>query len=112
VAIHEKIRAIHANMAAQKVLVAVTYSKPGIQPPIYLAGTFSHPPWQPQEMQHTINEQGEYAFTKEVEVEEGKEYQYKFRVGEGDWWLLNEDAPSGTYSLVWRAPSKEFLSKP
>jgi len=47
-------------------------------------------------MQRTVDKQGEYTFTKEVEVEEGQEYQYKFRVGEGDWWLLNEDQPTVT----------------
>lgn len=88
--------------------MAVKYSKPGIQPPIYLAGSFSHPAWQPQEMQHTVNEQGEYMFVQEVQVEEGKEYQYKFRVGQGDWWLLNENAPDGAYSLAWREPSTIF----
>lgn len=50
-------------------------------------------------MQHTVDEEGEYTFTKEVEVEEGKDYQYKFRVGEGDWWLLNEDERTGKYPL-------------
>ena len=49
-------------------------------------------------MQHTTDELGEYKFTKELEVEEGQEYQYKFRVGEGDWWLLNEDEPTSMYS--------------
>lgn len=48
-------------------------------------------------MQYTTDEQGEHKFTKEVEVEEGQEYQYKFRVGEGDWWLLNEEEPTGTF---------------
>lgn len=50
-------------------------------------------------MQHAVDEEGEYTFTKEVEVEEGKDYQYKFRVGEGDWWLLNEAEPTGKYPL-------------
>jgi hypothetical protein len=39
---------------------------------------------------------GDYEFYKEVQAEEGKEYQYKFRVGEqGDWWMLNEESPTG-----------------
>jgi hypothetical protein len=85
-------------IAPKKSSVVITYSKLGIQPPIYVAGSFCN--WQPQEMQHTIDELGEYRFTKDVEVEEGKEYQYKFRVGEGDWWLLNEDEQTGMYSLL------------
>jgi hypothetical protein len=86
-------------MAPKMVSVTVKYSKPGTQPPIYLAGSFSDPEWQPQEMQHTTKEENEYEFTKEVEVEEGKEYQYKFRIGSGEWWVLNEDSPTGTKHL-------------
>jgi len=47
-------------------------------------------------MQYTTDEAGEHEFYKEVQVEEGRAYQYKFRIGEGDWWLLNEDSPTGT----------------
>jgi hypothetical protein len=91
-------------MAPKTVFVIVKYSKPGIQPPIYLAGSFSNPAWQPQEMLYTTNEANEHDFYKEVQVEEGHEYQYKFRVGEGDWWLLNEDSATGmsrSISRIW-----------
>ncbi|KAG0647618.1 hypothetical protein D0Z07_6849 [Hyphodiscus hymeniophilus] len=81
------------HAARRKSTVEISYSKPGTKPPIYVAGSFCD--WQPQEMQYT-DEQGEYRFTKAVEVEEGNEYQYKFRVGEGEWWLLNEDEPTVT----------------
>lgn len=82
-------------MASNKVSVTVKYSKPGTQPPIYLAGSFSDPQWQPQEMEHSPIGDNEYEFKKEVEVEEGKEFQYKFRIGEGDWWTLEENSPTG-----------------
>jgi hypothetical protein len=82
-------------MAPHKISITIKYSKLGTQPPIYIAGSFSDPAWQPQEMSHTQGEDREFDFTKDVEVEEGKEYQYKFRIGEGDWWLLNEDSPNG-----------------
>jgi hypothetical protein len=82
-------------MVPKVVRVAVKYSKPGIQPPVYIAGSFSDPAWQPQEMQHTINENGDYEYTKEIQIEEGKEYQYKYRIGSGEWWLLSEDSPTG-----------------
>ena len=85
-------------MATQKKSTIVRYSVPGTQPPLYVAGSFSNPEWTPLPMQYTVNDDGEYLFTKEVEAEEGKEYQYKFRVGEGDWWLLNEDEPTGEHS--------------
>ncbi|TAQ83404.1 hypothetical protein B7494_g8271 [Chlorociboria aeruginascens] len=83
-------------MAQHTTLVTVKFSKLGTLPPVYLAGSFSDPAWQPQEMQYTIDENNEYEYHKEVEVEEGKQYQYKFRVGQGDWWVLNESAPTVT----------------
>lgn len=78
--------------------MTVRYSKPGTLPPIYLAGSFSEPAWQPQEMEYTAHGDNEYEYHKDVQLEEGVEYQYKFRIGEGDWWILNEDAPTGTCS--------------
>ncbi|KAH8653212.1 hypothetical protein BGZ60DRAFT_180509 [Tricladium varicosporioides] len=83
-------------MAPPTVTVTVRYSKPGTQPPVYLAGSFSDPAWQPQEMEHTTNPDGEHEYHKNVQIEKGKEYQYKFRLGPGDWWTLNEDAPTVT----------------
>ncbi|KAK0128283.1 hypothetical protein ONS95_000258 [Cadophora gregata] len=83
-------------MASKTVSISVKYSKPGTQPPIFLAGSFSDPAWQPQEMQYTTDENNEHEFFREVNVEQGKEYQYKFRIGLGEWWILNEDSPTGT----------------
>lgn len=74
----------------------VKYALPGTKPPVYLAGSFSHPEWQPQEMQYTHHQgSDEYEFYKEVDIEEGRDYQYKFRLGPGDWWILNESSPVG-----------------
>ncbi|CAD6444959.1 ac8ac712-7ee9-4ddd-ab06-e076f9af3e14 [Sclerotinia trifoliorum] len=82
-------------MADTKTSVVIKYSKPGAAPPIYLAGSFPESVWQPQEMDYT-NDSDHYVFSKAVEVEEGKEYQYKFRIGNGDWWMSDEDAPTVT----------------
>ena len=82
-------------MAPKSVSVTVRYSKPGTQPPIYLAGSFSDPAWEPQEMQYTTTEGNEHEFQKELQVEEGQVYQYKFRIGNGDWWMLNEESATG-----------------
>lgn len=46
-------------------------------------------------MQYTTDENNEHEFFKEVYVEQGKEYQYKFRIGLGEWWIMNEDSPTG-----------------
>ncbi|OLN93895.1 hypothetical protein CCHL11_03402 [Colletotrichum chlorophyti] len=78
------------------VSVTITYRQPGTQPPIFVAGSFSEPQWEPQEMQFTTEEDGEHTFYKTVEVSPGSQFQYKFRVGVGDWWVLNEDAATVT----------------
>lgn len=83
-------------MAATGIPVVITYHKPGTRPPIYVAGTFSDPPWQPLEMEHTMREDGEHEFKKEVYGEAGSTIQYKFRVGEGDWWVLDGETPTVT----------------
>ncbi|KAI6713750.1 hypothetical protein JHW43_003690 [Diplocarpon mali] len=84
--------------APATVTVTVRYSKPGTQPPIYLAGSFDSPQWhEPREMRYTTDEHNEHDFYTDVDVQEGREYQYKFRVGPGDWWVLNEDSPTGVY---------------
>lgn len=52
-------------------------------------------------MEFTHGEDGVYTFTKTFEVEPNSKIAYKYRVGEGDWWVLNEDAPTSTWpSLV------------
>ena len=46
-------------------------------------------------MEYTKNEDGELEFHKDFEAEEG-DYQYKFRLGPGDWWTLDESKPTGS----------------
>jgi hypothetical protein len=83
-------------MTTRRTTVAINFSKPGILPPVYLAGSFSDPAWQPKPMEFTLGEHNEHKFHAEIEVEEGKEYQYKFRLGDGDW-MLDQDAPTGKF---------------
>lgn len=74
----------------------VKYALPGTKPPVYLAGSFSDPTWQPQEMEYEeVN--GEFEFRKEIEVQPGQQYDYKFRLGPGDWWVLDEAAPTSEF---------------
>ncbi|KAI9780053.1 MAG: hypothetical protein M1839_007035 [Geoglossum umbratile] len=86
--------------------VRIAYARPGSVPPVYLAGSFTAPPWDPQEMQYTelrskeaeSGETGqqarpEYQFYKDLDVEEGR-WQYRFRVGQGDLWVIDENAPT------------------
>ncbi|KAI0901491.1 hypothetical protein F4806DRAFT_2575 [Annulohypoxylon nitens] len=66
--------------------------KEGISSPVYVAGSFSNPPWQPQEMDVSIDQDGTHTHTKTVMADDGSEIQYKFRIGSGDWWALDENA--------------------
>ncbi|KAM5351510.1 hypothetical protein ACJ41O_004233 [Fusarium nematophilum] len=81
---------------APKTAFSITYKKAGTSPPVFLAGSFSDPQWELQEMQYTRDEDGEHTFQSEVMVEAGKDYQFKLRVGEGDWWVLAENYPVAT----------------
>lgn len=84
-------------MASSKVHKTITYANPGTQPPLYLAGSFSDPQWQPQEMEFTKSDNDNHHFHKSIVIEPGREYQYKFRNGPGDWWILDESAPVGMF---------------
>ncbi|KEZ42639.1 hypothetical protein SAPIO_CDS5892 [Scedosporium apiospermum] len=99
-----------------KVPITLSYRKPGTQPPLFVAGTFTEPPWTAQEMSYTIGSDGEHAFSHTCKVEPGSEIQYKFRVGTGNWWALNEDAPTvtdsaGNQNNVLKAPSLVEVKK-
>lgn len=96
-------------MTSPQVTAKIIYSKPGTQPPVYLAGTFSEPEWDPIELEYTT-EGEEHQFYKEVQVQENEQYQYKFRIGSGDWWVLNEDAPTGMHGQRSQGSSSIYLA--
>lgn len=82
-------------MAESKVPFIINYRKTGTSPPIFIAGTFSDPAWHPTEMDHGIDGDGEHTFKAQVLVEPGKDYQFKIRIGEGDWWILSDNYATG-----------------
>lgn len=88
-------------MASKSVPISITYASPGAMPPVYVAGDFTG--WQAIEMDYTTKD-GENHFFKEVHVNAGSKHQYKFRLGPGDWWVLNEDAPTGKLTLLHYLP--------
>ncbi|KAI4728119.1 hypothetical protein E4T49_04060 [Aureobasidium sp. EXF-10728] len=71
----------------------IHYSHPGLQPPVFIAGSMCEPQWEPIEMKQKEKEDGELEFEHEFEADPG-EYQYKFRLGPGDWWVLDETKPT------------------
>ena len=76
--------------------VEINYRSSDLQPPLWVAGSFSNPPWVPFEMQHVTAANGEHVFSKVIHVKPGTAVQYKFRVGSGDWWVLDESMPTVT----------------
>ncbi|KAF2972194.1 hypothetical protein GQX73_g1463 [Xylaria multiplex] len=79
-----------------QVPVTFTFHRRGVHPPLFVAGSFSKPPWQPHEMDASIDQHGDFIFTKQVMVDECSEIQYKFRHASGDWWALDPDADTVT----------------
>ena len=65
----------------------------GTIPPVFVAGSFSSPPWQPQELCQDGKE-GSGSFSKTFAAFPGT-YQYKFRLGTGDWWVVDETQRTG-----------------
>ncbi|KAI9675352.1 MAG: hypothetical protein M1817_001256 [Caeruleum heppii] len=106
----------HSDSTSTTSPVHFTFAQDGIGPPLYLAGSFSEPAWQLQEMKHEkraqadAHEHDEYDFFLDIDVPEG-EWQYKFRVGNGDWWMLDDQAqtvtdPSGIKNSLLLVPPK------
>lgn len=77
-----------------KNIVKLTYSHAGLQAPVFVTTSLSEPQWEPLEMAYVKKDDGELEFHQEFEVEEGQ-YQYKYRLGPGDWWALDESKPTG-----------------
>ena len=82
--------------ASKKELIKITYNSPGACPPIYVAGSFTVPEWQPQLLEHRIRKDvsngslPEYEFFKFFRIGVGT-WQYKFRLGStDDWWACDE----------------------
>jgi 1,4-alpha-glucan branching enzyme len=83
-----------ASYNDRMVSTVITFTKADVQPPVYIAGGFTD--WSPMEMQCESTQSGQNKFTHTTELQPG-EHQYKFRLGPGDWWVLDESAPTGQY---------------
>ncbi|KIW72847.1 hypothetical protein, variant 3 [Phialophora macrospora] len=81
------------------VSTTIIFKKDNVQPPVFVAGGFTD--WAPVEMAYETTESNgsvENVFSHKIELEPG-EYQYKFRLGPGDWWVLDESAQKATDQL-------------
>jgi hypothetical protein len=87
----------NAAMAGQ---ARITFTQPGVQPPVYVVTSLSNPPWETLELE-VANEQtesGDLVFARQFEnVDEGS-YQYKIRIGDG-YWVVDESKDSGRLAL-------------
>jgi hypothetical protein len=78
------------------VSTIIRFNKTDVQPPVFVAGTFTE--WSPMEMSHSTTEsagslQNRYAYSTDLSP---GQHQYKFRLGPGDWWVTDDTTPSGT----------------
>jgi hypothetical protein len=83
------------TMTTDLVSVPIHFQKHGIKPPVFIAGSFSEPAWEPQEMETSAGDGGEVLFKKTVTAVKGTPILYKFRIGEADDWILDERTPTG-----------------
>lgn len=83
---------IQSYKTNKMVSTIITFTKADVQAPVYIAGAFSE--WSPVEMTCEKLENGENKFSHAAELQPGK-YQYKFRLGPGDWWVLDESTSTG-----------------
>ncbi|KAG5918747.1 hypothetical protein E4U61_001487 [Claviceps capensis] len=94
-------------MSADKSTVTLIYRKTGLAAPLFVAGSFTNPAWECQEMHSVANESGDHRFTIQVPVEPGKEYRYRFRASDDDSWFVDERRSTGVYFTLTYPPPKE-----
>jgi hypothetical protein len=88
------------------VSTTITFKKDNVQPPVYIAGEFTS--WRPIQMvRQTSAKDGQpkHSFFYTADIQPG-DYQYKFRLGDGDWWVFDESASTGAIDV----PSDDDLA--
>lgn len=86
----------------QERSVRLTYAKAGTRAPVYVAGSFTSPPWEPVELDSrplpaadaATSATEEREFFRDFHVPEGR-WLFKFRLGPGDWWVCNDELERG-----------------
>ncbi|KAH7329173.1 hypothetical protein B0I35DRAFT_37985 [Stachybotrys elegans] len=82
-------------MEPSTVPVTISYRKAGLRAPVFVAGSFTEPAWHLHEMRLKESSEGDTTFIAQFDLVPGKEYQYKFKIGDGDHgqWMLDERSP-------------------
>lgn len=84
-------------------LVTITYSKPDLLPPVYIATSMTDPAWQAIEMtlqRQDLQIEGSIAmpiYSKSFSNVKKGEHHYKFKLGPGDWWVVDHSKPIGQF---------------
>ncbi|POS85825.1 hypothetical protein EPUL_003365 [Erysiphe pulchra] len=89
---------MHSSKSKTKVseygTFRIRYSSKDAKSPVYIAGTFTNPPWQLLKMKSLEPETSiESKFEIRLDLAKGQDYEYKFRVGRDEHWILNEEEP-------------------
>ncbi|KAK5990224.1 hypothetical protein PT974_08490 [Cladobotryum mycophilum] len=79
--------------AAVKVPYTIIYRNSEAQSPVFLAGTFTNPEWLLQEMEPSLDDHGQHVFKATVFVEPEKDYQFRFKMGHQEAWIIDESKP-------------------
>jgi hypothetical protein len=93
--------------ADQDPIVTIKY-RGSAQLPVYVAGEFTDPPWQPLPMDVAESHAGtDITFTKSIAIPVGH-WQYKFRIGEeGDHWECNPEVEIGIDGILCSSAAKQ-----
>lgn len=74
--------------------ITITYTSPDLQPPVFVSTNLSDPQWVPLEMDlEPADASHENRFFLSFSADEGH-YQYKLRLGPGDWWVCDDSMPT------------------
>ena len=80
------------------VLTTIRLIRHDLSPPVFVAGTFTQ--WQADvEMEYDIVSEGlktPKSFYKMIDLSPGA-HQYKFRLGHGDWWIIDDSTATGMF---------------
>lgn len=84
----------------KKEPVTIAITRPTDSSPLFVAGTFSDPQWEPLELgaKPIPSSTTESLFSRDVEVVPGQ-YRYQFREGEDGTWFHDDSAKHGEFLL-------------
>ncbi|KAF2803589.1 uncharacterized protein BDZ99DRAFT_503196 [Mytilinidion resinicola] len=76
--------------------ITITFSREGMRPPVFITSSLVQ--WQiwKMDIRDETTENGDQIFYKTFEDVKDGEYQYKFRLGYDDWWVLDSEKETVT----------------